>query len=168
MVSFGMIEFLSSVTNEWVVRKLDSSLSTLVFFKDEYNFNVVQLDIDQDRYLFYDNRPNRYGLCDLRTLSSTATTYKGIRLYQMDQEFIDKWMATVTMANADFGIDISSSTSTESKSRRKEKNRRSQKKVDLVLNSTPSFQAIDDQESEVGSINTDKFTCDIRSFIFVD
>ena len=45
-----------------------------MLFMDEYSFNVVQLDIDQDRYLFYDNGPNRYVLRDLCTLSSSATT----------------------------------------------------------------------------------------------
>jgi hypothetical protein len=108
MASFKGIEFFDGLANEWVLVTHPSSLNDLMHFMDYFGLNTVQLDVDQDRFLFYDPTGERYGLYDLHTLSSsTGVTLKNVRLHRFDQTIIDDRVNQFNMNNANFGIEIS-------------------------------------------------------------
>ncbi|CAM4760978.1 unnamed protein product [Rotaria magnacalcarata] len=66
-----------------------------------------------DQFLFYHPDGERYGLCDLRTLSSSSTKFRGVRLHQMNQEAIDE-RKTISCDENTIGspINIESTTTT--------------------------------------------------------
>ncbi|CAM4850964.1 unnamed protein product, partial [Rotaria magnacalcarata] len=61
-----------------------------------FHYNAIQLEVNSDQFLFYHPDGERYGLCDLRTLSSSSTKFRGVRLHQMNQEAIDERKSTTT------------------------------------------------------------------------
>ncbi|CAF1578467.1 unnamed protein product [Rotaria magnacalcarata] len=75
---------------------------------NKFPFNTIQLDVNQDQFLFYHPDGERYGLCDLRTLSSSSTKFKGVRLHTMNEEAIDERIKTFNINQAELGIEISS------------------------------------------------------------
>jgi hypothetical protein len=91
MASFEGIEYFDISTTEWTLLTHPASLNDLMYFMKYFNLNTVELDADQGRFLFYTPAGERYGLCDLHTLSSsTGITLKNVRLHQFDETIIDE------------------------------------------------------------------------------
>jgi len=146
MAFFEGIEYFDISANDQILLTNRLSLNDLMRFMQYSNFNTVQLDVNQERFLFYDPAGERYGLCDLHTLSSsTGITLKNVLLHQFDQTVIDDRVNQFKINNADFGIEISKKDDqTKSKKR---KRRRSKKKTSSLENSS-ILETIDDDDDE--------------------
>ncbi|CAF3371964.1 unnamed protein product [Rotaria socialis] len=95
MILFEMIEFFGVINKKWTISKPITTLDTLIQFMDKFHFNAIQLGANPTQFLFYHPDGERYGLCDLRTLSSSSTKFKGVQLHQMNEEDIDERVLVV-------------------------------------------------------------------------
>ncbi|CAF3025761.1 unnamed protein product [Rotaria socialis] len=107
MILFEMIEFFGVINKKWTISKPITTLDTLIQFMDKFHFNAIQLGANPTQFLFYHPDGERYGLCDLRTLSSSSTKFKGVQLHQMNEEDIDERVKTFNIYQAELGIEIS-------------------------------------------------------------
>lgn len=145
MASFQGMQILERSINEWILLPDTMSLNDVMFYMDSFQLNTVQLGVGEDRFLFYHASGNRYGLCDIRTLStSIGVAIKNIRLHRFNQSDIDQRVQNFIRNNTEFGIDIQNQE--KSKVRRRSKKNASSAK-DL---STPQTSAVatGDQEEQ--------------------
>ncbi|CAF1006202.1 unnamed protein product [Rotaria sordida] len=111
--------------------------------------NSIQLDPDQDRFLFFDPDAERYGEFDIHILSNTNKVYKDVRLHKLEQEIIDEKIGIFNMNNADFGIE----TSGKEKKGKKRQNKKKSTNIGGMSNNNKVFQNIHSDISKVDDSN---------------
>lgn len=158
MALFEGIEYFDTVIDKLTSLIYPRNLNELMDIMNRFKLNAVQLYANEDRYLFYDPIGERYGVCDLRILSSRrSVTFKNVRLHHFDQNIIDDRVNQFEKNNADFGIEISTE---ENETKLKKKNRRRSNKRKPSLKTSSILQTINDDNEEKGlnsSITTGKF-----------
>ncbi|CAF4966313.1 unnamed protein product, partial [Rotaria sp. Silwood1] len=124
--------------------------------------NAIQLDLDQDRFLFFDPDGDRYGVFDIHMLSNSNKIYKDVRLHKLDQEIIDE---QIRISNMNTNTDFSIETSLEEKKKGRIKNKKISKNIGGVLNNNTVFENIHDDTSKVDDSNVIESLTNIHDII---